>query len=82
MAKKVSIEFTLKIPRSRDATFVIAVPTDELLGVRADPDVSQVTEFIKGKLAIGDGSVLQLKVLNGREVVSAWKNAKTAAAKA
>ena len=76
MAKKVSIEFNLKIPRNDDHTFSIQVPVTELSDGDETPDVNGVVNFVKRKLALGDGGLFQLKVLNGREIVAAWKAAK------
>lgn len=76
MAKKVSIEFNLKIPRNGDATFAIAVPTTELFDGDEPPSVDGVVRYVRNKLSLGDDSLLQLKVLNGREIVAAWKAAK------
>lgn len=76
MTKKVSIEFNLKIPRNSDATFTIAVPVTELSDGDEEPCVNGVVDFVKRKIALGDDGVFQLRVLNGREIVAAWKAAK------
>jgi hypothetical protein len=75
MAKKVSIEFNLKIPRNDDHTFSLQVPVTEL-AEDDNPSVDGVVDFVKRKIALSNNSVFQLKVLNGREIVAAWKAAK------
>jgi hypothetical protein len=79
MTKKISIDFNLKIPRSNDHTFTILVPVAELVeGGGDDPSIATLTEFVMSKLCLNEGGIMQLRILNGREVVAAWKNARTA----